>query len=321
MTAPKTSGIAAAIGERKTSSRTMQEDRQGDQLAALGGVDRLAWITRERVAYPVWVALTGGWTCSGRGSRSRSSTDSLTDSASPTWKSITISACRGLGRRLPDRAAVPGREGGDPRVAGAQGADQVRALAVERGRRAAQENRERRRATEVLAQDGVGLRGGGAGNVERGRAQTGRRPRAEGCRESARTRAARAGADRGYRSGRNRSRPRRHRGSLAVRDAEGAGEAGKPWLRSPRQSLRNVAPARDLPPVTFFRETWVAAARSHAQSCSRACAGLLALSSGRRQRSPDQGRQPRAQGRRRLRGRRRCRGASTNRSTSTATPT
>ena len=100
MTAPKTSGIAAAIGERKTSRRTRRRiGRAISSLRSAASIDS-SWIARERVAYPVWVALTGGWICRPR-IASSSSTESLTDSASPTWKSITISACRGLGRRRP----------------------------------------------------------------------------------------------------------------------------------------------------------------------------------------------------------------------------
>ena len=105
--------------------------------------------------------LTGGWICSSR-IASSSSTESLTASARPTWKSTTISARRGLGPQPPDRAAVPGRERGHPRVAGAQGADQLRALAVDRrapgragGPRTAPSRRSARAGSALAFEDGV----------------------------------------------------------------------------------------------------------------------------------------------------------------------
>ena len=60
MIAPKASGIAAAIGERKTSRRTIS--RNGSAISSprsLAAIES-SWIARERVAKPVWVASTGG---------------------------------------------------------------------------------------------------------------------------------------------------------------------------------------------------------------------------------------------------------------------
>jgi hypothetical protein len=73
--------------------------------------------------------------------------------------------------QLGDLAAVPGGEGGHLRVA-AQGADQLGPLAVDRGLRAAQEDREWGGVAEVLAQQLVGARGVGAGDVEGGRVES-----------------------------------------------------------------------------------------------------------------------------------------------------
>ena len=50
MTAPKTSGIAAATGERKTSSRTIR--RIGSAISSLRSAAAIdsSWIARESVA-------------------------------------------------------------------------------------------------------------------------------------------------------------------------------------------------------------------------------------------------------------------------------
>ena len=50
MTAPKASGIAAAIGERKTSRRTIS--RIGSAISSLRSAASIdsSWIARERVA-------------------------------------------------------------------------------------------------------------------------------------------------------------------------------------------------------------------------------------------------------------------------------
>ena len=70
--APKESGIIAAIGERKTSSRT--SSRIGRAISSLRWVAWIdsSWIARESVAKPVWVASTGGVTFSSRISLSSS---------------------------------------------------------------------------------------------------------------------------------------------------------------------------------------------------------------------------------------------------------
>ena len=55
--APKESGMIAAIGERKTSSRT--SSRIGSAISSLRWVAAIdsSWIARESVAKPVWVAF------------------------------------------------------------------------------------------------------------------------------------------------------------------------------------------------------------------------------------------------------------------------
>ena len=64
--APKASGIIAAIGERKTSSRTTR--RIGSAISSARSLALIdsSWIWREIVAKPVWVAVTGGWIVSSR---------------------------------------------------------------------------------------------------------------------------------------------------------------------------------------------------------------------------------------------------------------
>ena len=59
MIAPNESGISAATGERKTSSRTISRiGRAISSLRSEAAIDS-SWIALERVAKPVWVALTG----------------------------------------------------------------------------------------------------------------------------------------------------------------------------------------------------------------------------------------------------------------------
>ena len=68
VTAPKASGIAAAIGERKTSRRTISRiGRAISSPRSLAAIDRPGSPARAS-AKPVWVARTGGW-ISVRGSR------------------------------------------------------------------------------------------------------------------------------------------------------------------------------------------------------------------------------------------------------------
>ena len=74
------------------------------------------------------------------------------------------------GAQARERIPVPGREGGDLGV-GAQSPDQRRALAVERGGGAAQEDRERRRFAEVRLQQISAPGRGGAGDPQRGRGE------------------------------------------------------------------------------------------------------------------------------------------------------
>ena len=61
--APKVSGIAAAIGDRKTSSRTISRiGRAISSARSLAEIDS-SWRALERVGNPDWVALTGGLIC------------------------------------------------------------------------------------------------------------------------------------------------------------------------------------------------------------------------------------------------------------------
>ncbi len=100
MAAPKPSGIAAAIGERKTSRR--MTSRKGSAISSPrseASIDS-SWIARESVAKPDCVALTGGCTSSSR-IRFSLGTVSSTAVLMSTWKSARISALRGFGRRRP----------------------------------------------------------------------------------------------------------------------------------------------------------------------------------------------------------------------------
>jgi hypothetical protein len=60
VTAPKARGIAAATGERKTSSRT--SSRKGIATSSATSVERTdsSMVARERLAKPLSAALTGG---------------------------------------------------------------------------------------------------------------------------------------------------------------------------------------------------------------------------------------------------------------------
>ncbi len=98
--APKVSGIAAAIGERKTSSRTISSTGSAiSSPRSLAAIDS-SCKARERVGNPDCVTFTGGCTSRSR-TPSSSSTLSLTASAIGTWKSVRISARRGPGRSCP----------------------------------------------------------------------------------------------------------------------------------------------------------------------------------------------------------------------------
>ncbi len=96
--APKTSGIAAATGERKTSRRT--SNRIGTAISSAMRVERTdsSWIARESVAKLVCVAVTGEWIAASS-VRFSPGTLSFTASSAFTWKSTRISALRGDGRR------------------------------------------------------------------------------------------------------------------------------------------------------------------------------------------------------------------------------
>ena len=61
--APKKSGISAAIGERKTKKRTSSST--GRAISSPRSEEEIdsSWIARERLAKPVWVAVTGALTC------------------------------------------------------------------------------------------------------------------------------------------------------------------------------------------------------------------------------------------------------------------
>ena len=71
----------------------------------------------------------------------------------------------------PDRAAVPGREGGDLRVSRRSARISAGPWRSMRRGRPAQEDREGAPSPKCSAQHPVGARGGGAGDVERGRAE------------------------------------------------------------------------------------------------------------------------------------------------------
>ena len=127
MTAPKTSGIAAASGERKTSRRTSR--RIGSAISSLrsaASIELVLDLPREGRVAGLDRRRPAAWTSAVEDPFS-SSTESLTASARPTWKSAMISARRGLGPQALDRAAVPGREGGHGGVGGAQGVGPARA--------------------------------------------------------------------------------------------------------------------------------------------------------------------------------------------------
>ena len=134
VTAPKASGIAAATGERKTSSRTSSRKGIAISSATFGRADRLV-LDRPREA---------GEARLGRADRGR---DPLFEGAVEVGDGVPdrllgadveVDQDQGLARpgaQAGDAAAVPGRDRRDRRV-GAQRADQRRALRVERRRRA-----------------------------------------------------------------------------------------------------------------------------------------------------------------------------------------
>ena len=159
-----------------------------------------------------------------------------TASSMPTWKSARMSARRGPGRRRCDGAPVPGGEGGDLWIA-AQGADQLRALPVDRRGRAAEEDREGRRVAEVFAQHPVGARGRSARDFDRARAELLLESDAEAPRTTMKSSGNRERRARVAQQGRACPRARRARGrpapcsslrtrtSLAVREWEGCENA------------------------------------------------------------------------------------------------
>ena len=169
MSAPKPSGISGRDRGAEDEQQDDQQEGQRDQLAALGGVDRLV-LDRPREGRE---ARLGG-----ADRRVDAFTEDLFDFGDgvvdrgfdvdvEVREDQRLAGARTKGS---DHPPVPGREGVDLGIA-AQGPDQGRALAVDRGRGPAQEDRERRGVAEMLAQDLVGPRGLGAGDVERGRVE------------------------------------------------------------------------------------------------------------------------------------------------------
>ena len=156
MTAPKTSGIAAAIGERKTSRRTIRRIGRAISSPRSAGGDRLV-LDRPREASRSRSGSRGpAGGSSLRAPGSSSSTVSLTASARSTWKSAMIRAWRGLGRSGPTAPRSQGESvvtvGSGRAARGPAPAPGGRSPAA----RAAQQDRERGRVAEVLAQDVVG---------------------------------------------------------------------------------------------------------------------------------------------------------------------
>ncbi len=159
-----------------------QQDRQRDQLSALAGGDRFV-LDRPRQG---GVAGLGG--ANRRPHVLRQDPvqlrDRVVDGLDPADVEVDDDQGAAGARAQPrDGAAIPGGEGGHRRAAVAQGANERRALAFERGRRAAQEDRERGAVAEVLLQHPVGARGGGSRNVQRGRAEPSFDPGAEDAEE------------------------------------------------------------------------------------------------------------------------------------------
>ena len=127
MIAPKESGISAATGERKTSSRT--SSRTGRAISSLrseAAIDS-SWIARERVAKPVCVAVD----------RRRhlffedlvEFVDRVADRVVDA--DVEVGEDQRLVRRRPqvaDFALVPGGDGRHLRVGRAQRVDELRAL-------------------------------------------------------------------------------------------------------------------------------------------------------------------------------------------------
>ena len=147
--APKESGISAATGERKTSSRT--SSRIGRAISSLrsGGGDRFV-LDRPR---------EGGEAGLGRLDRRRhlffedlvEFVDRVADRVVDA--DVEVGEDQRLVRRRPqvaDFALVPGRDGRHLRVARAQRVDQRRALFFDLLGRALEQDRERRRVAEVL---------------------------------------------------------------------------------------------------------------------------------------------------------------------------
>ena len=170
MIAPKESGISAATGERKTSSRTSSRTGRAISSRALGGGDRFV-LDRPR---------EGGEAGLRRPHRRRhlffedfvEFVDLVADRVVDV--DVEVGEDQRLVRRraqVADFALVPGRDGRHLRVAGAQLVDERRALFLDLLRRALEQDREGRRVAEVLAQDLVGAVGVRARDVERGRVE------------------------------------------------------------------------------------------------------------------------------------------------------
>ena len=146
-----------------------QQDRHRDQLSALEGVDR----------FVLNLLRSGGKARLGGADRcvdlrfenAFKARNRLIDRLVDTNVEVGKDECAArAGTQLPDRARVPGRERRDPWVM-AQGADQRRALPVDRRGRAPEKDREERGRAEVLTQHPVGARGRGAGDLDRTGAQ------------------------------------------------------------------------------------------------------------------------------------------------------
>ncbi len=146
-----------------------QQEGQRDQLAALGGVDRLV-LDRPREGRETRLG--------GADRRADVVGEDLLDFGDGVVdRGFDVDVEVGEDQRLAgartkggDHPPVPGREGVDLGIA-PQCPNQCRALAVDRGRGTAQEDREGGGVAEILAQDLVGSRGLGAGHVERGRVE------------------------------------------------------------------------------------------------------------------------------------------------------
>ena len=167
VSAPKASGIAAAISERKTSSRTMSRERRGDQLGALGRVQRFG-LQRPRDA---GVAGLG---------RFQRRVDVSVEGAFERRHGVAHGDVErqavveqderpaGAGAQRADGAAVPGGDGGrrGSRRSAPTSAGPWRSIAAARP---AQQDREGRGVAEVLFGESLAAGRGGARHDQRGR--------------------------------------------------------------------------------------------------------------------------------------------------------